>query len=115
MHELSIALSIIEIATEEAETYGAAQVSAIHLRLGALSGVVKDALQFAYGLACQDTSLQGSRLVIEDVPTVVYCPSCRADRTLDSLQWFCCPVCEMPAAEVVHGKELEIVALELLQ
>ena len=37
----------------------ACKVSAVHLRLGALSGVVKDALLFSYEVACQDTPLAG--------------------------------------------------------
>jgi Zn finger protein HypA/HybF involved in hydrogenase expression len=45
MHELSIAMSMVETAREEAERRGV-QVTAVHLRLGALSGVVKDALFF---------------------------------------------------------------------
>jgi hydrogenase nickel incorporation protein HypA/HybF len=40
MHELSIAMSIVELAEEEAERRGV-QVTAVHLKLGALSGVVK--------------------------------------------------------------------------
>jgi Zn finger protein HypA/HybF involved in hydrogenase expression len=43
MHELSIAMSIVEIAEEEADQRGGARVSAVHLKLGALAGVVKDA------------------------------------------------------------------------
>ena len=59
MHELSIAMGIVEAATDEAQRRGV-RVSAVHLRLGALSGVVKDALLFSYEVACQDTPLAGS-------------------------------------------------------
>ena len=41
MHELSIAMSIVEMAEEEAAKRRV-QVTAIHLKLGALSGVVWD-------------------------------------------------------------------------
>ena len=47
MHEVSIAMSIIELAQEESERRGV-QVSAVHLKLGALSGVVKEALLGAF-------------------------------------------------------------------
>ena len=57
MHELSIAMSIIEGASQEALKRGGAQVHAVHLKLGALSGVVKDAPLFSYGLACEGTLL----------------------------------------------------------
>ena len=67
MHELSIAMSIVEMAQEEALQRGV-QVNAVHLKLGALSGVVKEALLSSYEMACDDTPLRGSRLVIEEVP-----------------------------------------------
>jgi len=112
MHELSIALSIIECASEEATRHGG-KITAVHLRLGRLSGVVKDALLFAYDLACEGTPLVGSRLLIEEVPVVVFCSQCDAERELASIQSFCCPVCGALTPDVVHGRELELVALEL--
>ncbi len=113
MHELSIALSIVELAEEEAEQRGGVQVSAIHLKLGPLAGVVKGALLSSFVLACEGTSLAGSRLIIEEVPIVVYCSACLAQRTLDSMQWFACPECKSPVSEVLKGRELEVVALEI--
>lgn len=112
MHELSIAVSIVEAAVEEAERR-AVHVNAVHLRLGALSGVVKAALLFSYELACQDTPLAGSRLIVEDVPVVVYCAPCGAERVLQSVQSFTCPKCGTPAIDVRQGKELEVFALEV--
>lgn len=113
MHELSIALSMVEMAAEEAARRGGAQVNAVHLKLGPLSGVVKEALLFSYTVACQGTSLEGSQLVIEDVPVVVYCPTCRMETSPPSFQWFCCSVCDTPTPQVLQGKELEVVALEI--
>jgi hydrogenase nickel incorporation protein HypA/HybF len=115
MHELSIAMSIVEMAQEEASKRGTLQVTAVHLKLGALSGVVKDALLSAYEMACEDTPLQGSRLVIEEIPIMVFCPGCQAQRPVSSVQLFCCAECGTPASEIVQGKELEVVALEILQ
>jgi hydrogenase nickel incorporation protein HypA/HybF len=112
MHELSIVMSIIEVAQEEAARRGV-QVEAVHLRLGALSGVVKEALLSCYEMVCDSTPLQGSRLVIEDIPVVVFCATCRAERPINSIQLFCCPECDTPCSEIVHGKELEVVALEI--
>jgi hydrogenase nickel incorporation protein HypA/HybF len=112
MHELSIALSIVEMAAEEAGRR-AVRVEAVHLRLGALSGVVKEALLFSYDLACEGTPIEGSRLVIEEVPIVAYCPACQEERTLDAGNRFFCPICDAPTPEVVQGRELEVVALEI--
>jgi hydrogenase nickel incorporation protein HypA/HybF len=113
MHELSIAMSIVDLATEEAARHSGCQVTAIHLRLGALSGVVKEALLSSFEMACEDTPLKGSTLVIEEVPIRVFCPQCNEQRTLASLQYFCCPACSAPINELIQGKEIELVAMEI--
>jgi hydrogenase nickel incorporation protein HypA/HybF len=112
MHELSIAMSIVELGEEEADRRGV-QIEAVHHKLGALSGVVKEALLSCYDMACENTALQGSRLLIQDVPILLLCPSCKAERTPSSMQLFCSSECGTPASEVVQGKEIEVVALEI--
>ena len=97
---------------EESQRRGV-QVSAVHLRLGALSGVVKDALLFSYEVACQDTPLQGSQLIVEEMPVIVFCAQCKETRTLESVQLFQCPECGTPTMDVRQGKELEVFALEV--
>jgi hydrogenase nickel incorporation protein HypA/HybF len=113
MHELSIAVSLIEAAEEEALKHHASSVTAVYLRLGSLAGVEKEALLFSYGLAAEGTALEGSKLVIEDSPVMVFCPVCRERRPIRSLQSFCCATCDAPAGEVVQGRELEVVGLEI--
>lgn len=113
VHELSIALSIIEGVEEESTRQGGARVCSVHVRLGPLSGVVKEALLFSYELACEGTSLEGSSLVIVDVPLVVYCPQCGAERAPVSIQRLECTECGTPAGRVLKGAELEVYALEL--
>ena len=112
MHELSLALSLVDAAQEEGARQ-AGRICAVHLRLGRLSGVVKEALLASYEMAAAQTPLEGSRLVIEEVPVVVHCARCEAERVLDSVQWFACPVCGEPTGDVRQGRELELVALEI--
>ena len=115
MHELSIALSIVDAASEKAALCGANQIKAVHLKLGPLSGVVKDALLFSYQIACADTALAGSRLLIEDVPVVAFCPRCCEQKMIESIQRLACPICGTPAEEVIQGRELLVTALEIEQ
>jgi hydrogenase nickel incorporation protein HypA/HybF len=68
MHELSIAVNIVDIACEEAERQGDSLVDTVYLNLGVLSGVVKEALLFSWELACEGTRIAGARLAIQDVP-----------------------------------------------
>lgn len=113
MHELSIAMNIIEIVQEEAARRGAAEVTAVHLKLGALSGVVEDALRSSYEMAVYDTSLRNSELLVEKVPVKVYCHGCCAEQILPSLQNLSCPGCGKETPQVVGGREIEVVALEI--
>ncbi len=113
MHELSIALSLLDLAAEEAERHQASRVVAIHLRLGPLAGVVKEALLSAYELAREGSALPTAELVIEETPLVALCPACAGPRTLASSQLLCCPDCGTPTPEVISGRELEVRALEI--
>ena len=115
MHELSIALSILDAVGEEADRRGGVQVEAIHLKLGPLAGVVKEALLSAYELAREATPFASSRLVIEEVPIVVFCSRCQAERPVHSMQDFSCAECDTPASDLRHGRELELSALELTE
>ncbi len=115
MHELSIAMSILEVAEEEAERRGGVQVEAIHLKIGLLSGVVKEALLSAFELASERTPFERSRVIIEEVPIVVYCSHCQAERSVHSMQQFSCAECDTPASQVLRGRELQLAALELAE
>ncbi len=112
MHELSIATSIVAVTLEEASQRGV-QVEAVHLRLGALSGVVVDSLLFGYEIASQGTALEGTRLVVEEVPLTIYCPTCNTEVALEGIQSLRCPLCGELSGDVRRGRELEIVALEV--
>ena len=115
MHELSIALSILDTVSEEAERRGGVAVSAIHVRLGPLSGVVKESLLSAYDLAREESPLAGARLVVEEVPLVIYCDACRTEQTVPSIQALCCPSCGALSGRIIRGNELEITALEVVE
>jgi len=112
MHELSIALSILELAEEEGEHRGS-RVAAVHVKLGRLSGVVKEALASAFELAREGTALALAELVIDEVPLVIHCSSCAADRAPDSAFELRCPACGALTNEIVSGRELEVHALEI--
>jgi hydrogenase nickel incorporation protein HypA/HybF len=103
MHELSIPMSIVEMAEQEAELRGHVHIQAVHLRLGLLSGVVKDALLSSYEMACETATLEGSRLIIEEIPVEIYCSNCQAQRPVHSIQHFSYTEWGAPSAEVMRS------------
>jgi hydrogenase nickel incorporation protein HypA/HybF len=68
MHELSIALSLVELAADELARLGDVRLHAVHVRVGTLSGVVADALRFSFDVAADGTTVAGATLEIEEVP-----------------------------------------------
>src|SRR5689334_22902578 len=110
MHELSIALSIIDRALEESRARGDARVEAVFLNIGSLSGVDVGALRFAFEIACDDPKVSGCRLEISEVPVSMDCPNCGTETPTVSVQQLRCSECGTPALEIVHGRELELQA-----
>ncbi len=112
MHELSIALSLVEMASAAATQANVGSIQAVHVRLGTLSGVVKDALLFGFEIAAAGTPLAQSRLIIEEVPVQIYCPTCAAPAILPDTQHFRCPRCNTPTNQILSGREMDLVSLE---
>jgi hydrogenase nickel incorporation protein HypA/HybF len=113
MHELSIAISMIDQIVEESEIRNGLDIEVVHLKLGVFSGVDKDALLFSYELACEGTQLEGSRLDIEIIPLVIYCEVCAKNRIPPSVYELYCPECRMPGQTIVSGREIEVASLEV--
>lgn len=112
MHEMSIARSLVRVAEEAALEAGASRVTALYLRLGPLAGVVREALEFAYGFATDGSLLAGSRLVIEPVELRTRCSSCEVDVSPASTTRLRCPQCDLPTPEILAGRELVVRAID---
>lgn len=112
MHEFGIAQSVLDTALATATQNGADRVVAVRLRIGALAGVVDEALTFAFDALAEDSAAKGARLDIEAVPVVCYCETCRAEFEAPRFVYRC-PACETLSREVRRGRELQIVSVEV--
>lgn len=110
MHELSVAHAIVTTVVEALPTRDT-RVSEVRVRIGALSGVVPEALQFAYEVAADGTALADTVLVIERVPVTLHCSACVRDTTLDGITGFTCSHCGQPTADIIAGKELDVAQI----
>ena len=114
MHELSIAMSLVESLEEELSTQPDLTVKTVNIRIGVLTGLVPEALEFSWEVASNESILRGSKLEIETVDASGFCPDCEEERTISNLQSFRCPVCFAPITDITGGHELEILTLEVL-
>ena len=113
MHELSIAQCLIESACEAAARENAQRVTRLVARIGALSGVVEEALRFSFDVAAEGTACAGAALDVEKVLVTVMCPRCECPRELADVWQFACPVCGTPTSDVLTGRELDLVSVEI--
>jgi len=112
MHELSIAQSIVDSAREHAAAHGGRRVLRIGVRVGEISGVAVESLEFCFGMTVKDTDLDGATLDLEPVPIRYRCASCRHEfRPVEFLAD--CPACGSVGADMIAGDELGLSFLEL--
>jgi hydrogenase nickel incorporation protein HypA/HybF len=108
MHELAITQGIVDAVTART---GEAQVAAVRLRVGRLSGVVPDAVRFCFDLVTEATPLAGARLDIEQPEGHARCHSCGSDFALSDLILLC--PCGSADVEVTAGSELAVASVEV--
>ncbi len=114
MHELGIAQNILQIVRQSVPVNLSADVRAIRLRVGQLSGIVPDSLNFCFGVLVNDTDLRQASLAIEQIPVVSECRDCKHRFQMDDLA-FSCPSCRSVNLELMSGRELEVVEIELAE
>ena len=115
MHEMGIALQIVEIATASLPAdLGEARVARVNLKVGKLAAVVPESLRFCFDVAVKDTLLAGANLAIEEIPVVARCKDCNAQWTIDE-PVFICKTCESGSLDILSGRELDIESIEVVE
>lgn len=112
MHELGIAENILQIVRQEVPENHAADVRSIRIRVGQLSGVVPESLDFCFNAIVSETDMRRASLRIEKIPLTSECRECKHRFSMDDFA-FSCPACKSANLELVSGRELEIVEIEL--
>ena len=112
MHEFSIMQSALELAEKNTRAAGATQIHRLRLRVGALSGVVPEALRFAFDGLKDRTLAANAEFEIELVPAVGWCPACAAEFEARDLHYEC-PRCHQPSGQLRRGREMELASLEI--
>jgi hydrogenase nickel incorporation protein HypA/HybF len=109
MHELSLTQAVVN---SVAERFGPTRVVAVSLEIGKLSGVVVDSIRFCFDLVAEGTTLAGARLEIVEPCGRARCRSCSQTFDVDD-PIVLCPTCGSANVEVLSGRELRILSVEL--
>jgi hydrogenase nickel incorporation protein HypA/HybF len=112
MHEVGIASSILECVAAEAQRRPDIQVIAVGVRIGELSNVDKDALDFAFEALTRETPFENLKLQVEWCPRRQKCITCAEEYNVKDLE-LACPKCGSYHSTCISGTELDIAYLEL--
>lgn len=112
MHEVSLMAQTLELAIAQARQSQASRIHRLKMRIGTLSGVVPEALAFAFDVASANTMAAGAQLELETVTARCYCSHC--DRDFQPHDWiYECPQCGQLSSQIMAGKEIELTSLEV--
>ena len=115
MHEMGVAMQIVEIAAASIPgNLTGARVEKVNLKVGKLSAIVPDSLQFCFEVVSKDTALEGARLHITEIPVQATCNACQNTWTIEQPA-FSCPTCRSGDITLLSGRELDIESIELAE
>jgi len=112
MHEMTIAVGIIDIVCKKAEEENATKINNVFLEIGELSGVMIDALEFGFEAATKNTLAEGAELKINKIKGKAFCKNCNTVFKIEN-DFSPCPDCEDFNIEIKRGKELSIKSFNI--
>ncbi len=112
MHELSLALEMVEQIVSAATENNAIRVERVVVVIGAYSGVEREAFELAFPFAAENTMAEGADLQIEDVPAAAVCNHCHAEFTPTPAH-LVCETCGSEKVVLRGGREFLIRSIDL--
>ena len=113
MHEVSIAQGLLDIAIDNCKKQGYKNIDLIKVKIGKASGVVPDALQFAFEALKVGTMADMAVLKIDEIPVGGFCDSCKKHFTVEEAYVLSCPLCGGSSFKLETGRELNIDEMEV--
>jgi hydrogenase nickel incorporation protein HypA/HybF len=112
VHELSVISSMLDEVEACARLENARYVTRVYLRVGSMSGIAPDALQFAWSTARDNTMAATAELVIDEIAATLDCPTCSSEQLATNGTLPLCAICGT-VATVRRGRELHVYALDV--
>ena len=110
MHEMSLAINIVDLAVSKAKSAGGQKINEIELAVGSLAGVMVDALSFCFDAVVKGTLADGARLKIVEKQGKGRCRKCETVFQIESF-FDQCPNCDEYLVDVIQGKDLKILSI----
>ncbi len=112
MHEVSVIEELVESVQLEIKPYPERKVKSVSVTMGKMRQFVPEMMRFCYDVASQGTRLEGSQLLLKEIPICIVCRKC-AERVEVTEYDFICPKCGSVDVNMVSGNELVLDSIEL--
>jgi hydrogenase nickel incorporation protein HypA/HybF len=112
MHEMSLVISILDIAETQARAADARVINRIIVEVGALAGVENDALTFCFTAARLDTMAANGELEIREIAGWGTCPACGLDGPASDFVAVC-SLCDEGVLQIKQGRELRVSSINV--
>jgi len=113
MHEVSVALRVLEMIEGKCQEAGFQSVESVRVRVGRASGILPEAFSFAFEAVKKDTIAGEAKFVIDIVPLGGLCSRCGNQFTTEKAYILECPACSSTSFKINQGYDLELVELEV--
>ena len=113
VHEMSITVSILETVRDQMVKSGVERLKSVKLRIGEMAAVEPDSLRFCFKACTDGSPWEGAVLEIETVPLTGRCSNGNNVFGLEHYFSSVCPHCGGTAADLVSGRELDIISMEV--
>ncbi len=110
MHEMSIVVSIVEIAESEAKKANAEKITEMELDIGTVSGIEIDALNFAFDSIKHKTMLKDAEIKINIIEAKSICEDCKYEFKTENV-YTLCPQCDSYKTSILKGKEMKVKSI----
>ena len=112
MHELSVTQGILKICKEEQEKNNFKKIKEIRIKVGELTGLVPNCIDYYFEIISKDTVAEGAKLIIEKLPIIINCESCLYEGEIPKGQYIC-PNCGSYKIKIKNGREFYVDSLEV--
>lgn len=110
---MSIAVNIMDIVKLELAKSEARELKSIKLKIGDMTAVEPESLSFCFSAITEGTDMEGVKLDIEAIAIRGRCKNCATEFELDRYFSTPCPACGEASSELISGRELDIVSMEV--
>jgi hydrogenase nickel incorporation protein HypA/HybF len=112
MHEVSLMQDTLILASQHARKAGGTRIHRLMMRIGPLSGVIPETLEFAFEVVARGTPAEGGELELERGPVRCYCSDWQGE--FEPADLVCeCLRCQKPSRDIRQGREMELVSVEV--